>query len=500
MNAILEALYNHAQHTPERVAFFGQNANQASLTLTYQELFDRVNQAADKLKQLAPECLALRAENTLDWVIIDLAAMQAGVTIVPVPTFFSPSQVEHTLNQAGVDLLVGEWSEQEKAIAQIEALSVYRIFPSSYSKRLAETSKITFTSGSTGTPKGVCLSDENLVKVAQSLASAIDAKSDTHLVLLPLSTLLENVTGVYVPLLLGVTSAIFPGDQVGLMGSSQFDPAIFARALAVYQPNSLVLTPALLIALIHIAKAQPALAAPLQFVAVGGARVAPELMAAAHQLSIPAYEGYGLSECASVVCLNTPKASLPGSCGKVLDHVAIRLADDGELQVKGNTALGYLGQPFTEEWLATGDLAEIDENGFVHLLGRKKNQIITSFGRNVSPEWVESQALAFFPGKAFIVTGEAQSALTAIIEPQEKMAEKVALLNATLPDYARIQRLIVVDDLKSHRDWFTPNGRFKRAIIEAWVQDFEDDQPTACQLIELQQKPQLNFQVTAYGR
>ncbi|POC05374.1 long-chain acyl-CoA synthetase, partial [Vibrio vulnificus] len=86
-----------------------------------------------------------------------------------------------------------------------------------------------------------------------------------HLVLLPLSTLLENITGIYVPLLLGLPSIILPGHKVGLLGSSQFDPALFAKALAYYHPATLVLTPALLMALIGVVHAKPEFAHSLRF-------------------------------------------------------------------------------------------------------------------------------------------------------------------------------------------------------------------------------------------
>ncbi|MBO0246669.1 AMP-binding protein, partial [Vibrio sp. Vb0592] len=84
----------------------------------------------------------------------------------------------------------------------------------------------------------------------------------------------------------------------------------------------------------------------LKFVAVGGARVSSQLINTAHALNIPAFEGYGLSEGGSDVCLNTPDTFKAGTCGKPLPHTQIRIAEDGELLVKGNVALGYLNEPF----------------------------------------------------------------------------------------------------------------------------------------------------------
>lgn len=111
-----------------------------------------------------------------------------------------------------------------------------------------------------------------------------------------------------------------------------------------------------------------------------GARVAAELIHSARALGIPAYEGYGLSECASVVSMNTPQHDQPGSCGKPLSHLQIQLAEDGELWVRGNSALGYIGEPLTDEWLATGDLATLDEQGFLCIVGRKKISSLLPLG------------------------------------------------------------------------------------------------------------------------
>lgn len=475
MNKILQALETHAQTRANDVAFVGQTDDGEQRSLTYLQLSQRVEQAAQSLKELDVSCIALRAENSLDWLVVDLAAMKANVVLVPVPTFFSDQQVEHTLAKANIELLVGDWQldqqgDQLEPVARVSALPIYRhSVAMSESSVLPTTVKITFTSGSTGSPKGVCLSQENLDLVAHALAESMTSEGQSHLVLLPLSTLLENITGIYVPLILGVTSSIYHGSTLGLMGSSQFEPQVFAQALAKYQPSSLVLTPAILMALLHLAQISPALVNSLKFVAVGGAKVAPELIEKAYQLGIPAFEGYGLSECGSVVSLNTDKHAKSGTCGQLLSHVEGKISDDGELLVKGNIALGYLGEPFDQQWLATGDLASMDEDGFVTIVGRKKNQIITGFGRNVSPEWIESQAQLFAPACPIVVTGEAQMALSAVVAKRDDIASSIDKLNRTLPDYARIKNVLVVEDFSSRTTWFTDNGRPRRAEMEAWA-------------------------------
>ncbi|WP_284190837.1 AMP-binding protein [Vibrio zhanjiangensis] len=480
MNIILNAIQKWAKTHPNHIAFVGVHEGQR-VEMTYSELISQIEHVAKQLKAQDIKALALRAENSIHWAVVDLAAMSADVVVVPIPTFFSDAQVLHTLEQSCVDALVGDWqtwltahTEQNKitspsslSIAHLPLLRRQSVGQKAY---LAGTGKITFTSGSTGQPKGVCLSYEHLGNVAQSLALTVQGHAQSHFVLLPLSTLLENITGLYVPLLLGVTSSILPAEQTGLLGSNQFDPHRFASALATIKPESLVLTPALLLALIQIAKQQPNLTKSLSFIAVGGARVSEQLIKAAQALDLPVFEGYGLSECGSVVCLNTPSDFKIGTCGKPLPHTKVRLAQDGELLVKGNTALGYLNEPFTQQWLATGDLAQIDEQGFVSLLGRKKNLVITLYGRNVSPEWIESEAMAFLPTVPLIVTGDHQQALCAVAKRHKNIEHEIAKLNSTLPDYAQIRTLLLLDNPAAISAWFTDNGKPKRQNIEQDVE------------------------------
>ncbi|MBY7666389.1 AMP-binding protein [Vibrio anguillarum] len=472
MNRILSALHQHAQQKPDSIAFIGHNAKQEKIALSYQQLLEKVEDTARTLRQWQVQRIALKAENSLDWVIIDLAAMHAKIVLVPVPTFFSKAQVEHLLYESGVDVCLGDWPTLGEPFSTLSHLPAFVYLANPSAQVLPLTQKITFTSGSTGTPKGVCLSDENMQAVTLAIAEKMSAQVERHLVMLPLSTLLENITGVYVPLVLGVTSTVVCGSEVGLTGSSQFCGATFALALQQFQPSSLVLTPALLLALIEVVKQSPALALPLRWVAVGGARVAPQLIDAARQLGIPAFEGYGLSESASVVSMNTPQQNKPGSCGQVLSHLQVSLAQDGELLVKGNTSLGYLGEPFSHEWLSTGDMATIDDEGFLTIIGRKKNLIITSFGRNVAPEWIESQALALIAHHRFVVVGDGQAGLTAVSDsPLPDLVTRVQQLNSVLPDYAHITQLWLVSDTHCWQKWLTANGRPKRLAIENALQE-----------------------------
>ncbi|SET50295.1 AMP-binding protein [Thorsellia anophelis] len=496
MNTLYQLITKQALIRPSQIALHGEDYLGVIKELNYNQLIIEIDKLAKIITELEIRCIALRSHNCIDWALIDLAALKCGIPLIPVPLFFSTSQVTHLLTSSGADCLIGDWLHTEhldntiKYTNDIANMPVYRI-KNTVSKALIDgTIKITFTSGSTGMPKGVCLSENNLINVSLALANAIEIKPKCHLTILPLSTLLENITGIYVPLLLGAKSYLFQGKRVGLMGSSQLDIHQFAASIAQFKPNTLVLTPALLKALIAVTAQNPALASPLQFVAVGGARVPEILVNQAKALNIPVYEGYGLSESASVVSLNTPTHQKAGSCGKALSHVETFVDEQGELFIRGNIALGYIGAPFNQEWLATGDIAKKDTDGFLTILGRKKNIIITSFGRNISPEWIESELSSHIPFITYLIFGEGQDKLgllvdlpteyrqyamnsEALIDFKKMIVDSLTKFNTTLPDYARIADIRIIKDLTYQPGLFTNNGKVKRENINTCLDQIE---------------------------
>ena len=180
--------------------------------------------------------------------------------------------------------------------------------------------------------------------------------------------------------------------------------------------------------------------------------------------------------------LNLPDDHCPGSVGKPLPHAGVRIAADGEIEIRGGLFLGYLGGPQrTGEWLATGDLGHIDQNGFLHIHGRKKNLLITTFGRNVSPEWIETLLHAEPDILRAVVLGDNQPALGAVLWPAAEVSDAgltaiVNKINASLPDYARIGRwLRARAAFSEHSGMATANGRPRRQqIADAHPQLFQD--------------------------
>jgi long-chain acyl-CoA synthetase len=446
--------------------------------------------AAALLRGERTRVLATVLDNGPAFVALDEAALADGRVHVPLPPFFNDGQVRHALDAAGVDTLIADpalaerwpqWPWQRATVAGEPVCVATRVVTAPALP--AGTVKITFTSGTTGQPKGVCLGADALERIANSLVQALGPLGiERHLSVLPYSVLLENVAGSMAARRQGATLLSLPTRSVGLTGSSRFEPAVFHRALREHGANSVILLPQMLRAwCAWLAHSGQRASPELRFVAVGGAAVGAPLLAQAHALGIPAYEGYGLSEAASVQTLNLPGASRPGSAGRPLPHGQVRIAPDGEIQLRGRLHLGYLGDPTpVPEWWPSGDLGRLDAEGFLHIEGRRKHVLITAFGRNVSPEWVET-ALTSQPAIAqAVVLGDGQARLQAVLWPAPSptgahpdalaaaLAEAVARANAALPDYARIGHWVGADLARDIPDGlFTPNGRAVRERVLA---------------------------------
>ena len=441
------------------------------------------------LARRLPEApVAILADNTPEWIAIDLATQELGVTLVPLPAFFTPAQRAHAIESSGAQAIFCMQPVHAQALGFTEKIpcdSELGLYESIHEERrvsLRNVQKITFTSGTTSEPKGVCLSTEQQWDVARALHQSLGHMGiRRHLCLLPLPVLLENIAGVYTALLSGATTVCPPLAETGLTGAAQFDPHVCLDAIQRHQAESVILLPQMLQAMVAVTRPGDARIRTLKFVAVGGAKTPAALIHAARAKGFPVFEGYGLSECGSVVSLNLPGADRPGSAGKPLANRLIRIAADGEIEIGGSDAAHYLGDtPNRAAWLATGDIGRLDADGFLHIDGRKKNILITAYGRNVSPEWPESALLGTGLLAQAVVFGDARPYLVAAIVPlgaqygPSEIQTAIDEANRALPDYARIRRWIAVDPFTSANGLATANGRPRRdAIWQAYAAPLE---------------------------
>jgi long-subunit acyl-CoA synthetase (AMP-forming) len=456
-------------------------------TVSYGALPSLLEHEIEWLRAGGAERHAVLADNGVPWALADLALHAGAMLAVPLPGSFTAAQMTHALDDAGVDAVLTDdvpvlqkllpgW--RRDGASPISGLHRFGRQLDSASRPVAPagTRKITYTSGSTANPKGVCLSGPALEAIAESVAGATrELAIDRHLCILPLATLLENVAGLYAPLLRGATCVLPPSSVTG-MSYGGMDATRLLGTLSREQPNSLILVPELLQVLVIAAEGGWPPPVSLRFVAVGGAKVSRELLARADAVGIPVHEGYGLSECASVVCLNTPAARRAGTVGRPLPHVRVRVDAAGQVHVAGNTMLGYLGEapraPLDE--IATGDLGAFDADGYLQLHGRSGNRFITSFGRNVSPEWVECEISQRLCGRPVLVHGESRPYVVALVGASADDAADAAVeaaidaANAALPNYAQVRRWARAPGAFTFADGtLTANGRLRRREIHS---------------------------------
>ncbi len=473
---ILELLSTPKSSLPALISSHG--------AMSYEDVHRSVQHLASLIKKLDSQCIALYLDNCFQWVIADLATHLCNIPIVPLPTFFSQAQLSHMIEDVGADLLITHCQLNEQPILSLfqeqpiekddNGFEMYQRSTSNKVHYPSGLAKITYTSGSTGTPKGVCLNARAQLDVANSLSTVLrPLEIEKHLCVLPLSTLLENIAGVWAPLSIGASVALPSLIELGFGGASDLDPQKFLTTIAKYSPESIILVPELLNVMVTGYEAGFPKPSNLKFIAVGGAKVGSSLLQRAHELGLPVYEGYGLSEGCSVTTLNRPGHNKVGSSGQALPHIQIRTSSDNEIEVSGSNMLGYLHQEDEmPEFYPTGDLGEIDDEGYITIHGRKKNMFITSFGRQVNPEWVEGTLLEQKEISQAVVYGESLPFNIAVIVLSDNSIERkdieecITRSNDSLPDYAKVSRYIIADSPFSFlEDTLTSNGRIKRTKV-----------------------------------
>lgn len=455
MSALIDAILVRAGQIPNRVAL-RDGANDIAYGALPGEIDAMAGMIADEIGAgSGPVGIAL--DNGLNWILADLALLQLGRACVPLPPFFTPEQAASALADAGACAVIGR-----NGIERLDG---------GPAPLPAGTAKISYTSGSTGTPKGICLSQGAMLATAGAIVDRLGAeRAGVHMPLLPLGVLLENVGGLYATLLAGGCYLGLSLEQAGM--ARMFDPRADMIIANIRQAGvtSLILVPELLGRIVADMESTGTTLPSLDLIAVGGAHVAPALLDRAARLGLPVVQGYGLTECGSVVTLDAPDDHRAGTVGRPLSHIALSIAEDGEIMIAGSGYLGTVGHARMPGPIATGDLGVLDDDGRVRLLGRKSNLIITSFGRNISPEWVEA-VLTGQPAIAqAMVEGDGRRALRALIVPASStanVAEAIAQANAALPEYARIERWRLGRPFTPLDGTLTGNGRLRRPEILA---------------------------------
>ena len=338
----------------------------------------------------------------------------------------------------------------------------------------ADLATLIYTSGTTGPPKGVMLSHENLAWTAKTLIAVGGSRAEeVSLSYLPLSHIAEQMATIHMPATAG--STVYFAESLEKIADNLKDarPTVFFGVPRIWEkfhavlaqklgavtgvkkrlvewsrkvcsevnalrdrgepiPRSLGVQYALVNRLV-IGKLKTALGFDRVAVLISGAApIAPDVLAFFASLDLPIREIYGQSEDTGPTSFNLPGKTKLGSVGPALPGLEVKIAEDGEILVRGpNVFLGYFKEPeataetLKDGWLCSGDLGAFDKDGFLTITGRKKEIIITAGGKNIAPKNIEA-AIKESPlvGEA-VVIGDRRKFLTALVTIEEGAAKQM---------------------------------------------------------------------------
>lgn len=394
---------------------------------------------------------------------------------------------------------------------------------------------IIYTSGTTGDPKGAMLTHDNFMSNVQAAMGIVSiTPDDIFLSFLPLSHVFERMGGHYLPLSGGANISyaeslftirqdmqdvrptimmsvprLYEGMHERILRSvkegSGLKQKIFHWSVGVgskvsqaiqekREPSSMLSLKASIADKLVFQKLKAATGGRLRFFVSGGAPLSQAIAEFFHAAGILILEGYGLTETSPVISVNRPDQWKFGTVGPVVPGIEVKIAEDGEILSRGPHIMqGYFNKPSdtaeaidSDGWFHTGDIGEIDAEGFVKITDRKKNILVLSNGKNVAPQPIENQLKQSPYISEIMLLGDQRSTVTALIVPNydeiKEYATEQGLDTKDLPALLQTQEIqqLIRGEINQHSSDFADFERVRRFTLmeEEFSQESGDITPT----------------------
>jgi long-subunit acyl-CoA synthetase (AMP-forming) len=455
-STVAEAFQATARAHPERTAL---RTRGDELSITWQEYADRVESTAAGLAGLGlgrGDAMAVMLTNRPEFHWFDAAAMHLGATPFSLYNTYTADQIQYQVKDAGARILVTEEAFEDRARAQegvehvlvVERDQVEQHAPQSFdfeaAWRAVEPSDLLtliYTSGTTGPPKGVQLTHANVVAAITGFDQMIEFPEDGRVISwLPMAHIAERACSHYLPMFVGFATTCCPDPRQVVAYLPDVRPTWFFAVPRIWEKLKAAIEAgveaeqdaakkqatqwALDVGLRRVrgedvpeeefAKADELVLSKIrarlgldavESVNVGAAPTPREVIEFFHAIGVPLAELWGMSETTGYGACNPPDKIKIGTVGPPGPGAEIRLAEDGEVLVRGPFVMpGYRNQPDKtaealdeDGWLHTGDIGEFDEDGYLTLVDRKKELIINAAGKNMSPANIEAKLKASSP-------------------------------------------------------------------------------------------------------
>ena len=282
---------------------------------------------------------------------------------------------------------------------------------------------ILYTSGTTGEPKGVMLSQRNLASNAVASVEAFGSRSeDLRLTWLPLSHIFARTCDLYTWLVTGCRLALAESPEAVIATCHQLQPTLINGVPYFYEKVQRRFTEAGLAD--KPGELVKLFGGRMRLCVSGGAALPPHVARFYEAQGLRLLQGYGLTETSPVIATESEKAHKLGTVGRAVPGVEVRISAEGEIQTRGpHVMLGYWHDPkstaatIEDGWLRTGDLGQLDAEGFLQITGRKKELIVTAGGKNIAPAYLEGLLIEDPLIQQAVVIGDGRNFLTALIVP-----------------------------------------------------------------------------------